>query len=159
MKKFLRACTLVLGLVILLTSCSVFSTQTVLHQDMIQDTVIKHIREKSWIWELFSNDYHMVIGDTLYVDDDQWKDFSPDSRVDRALIIHENEHAVRQAKEGVWNWVCKYIFDPSFRLQEERAAIEAEWRYRIQDGQRFTKWEWDIIARAKQDLWQEACIV
>ena len=75
-------------------------------------------------------------------DPDTWEDIKPDSRADKGTIVHENTHALRQKEAGVCWWVCQYIFSRGFRLSEEQVATEAEWRFRIQDGERFTIANW-----------------
>lgn len=60
-----------------------------------------------------------TIGDTVYVRD--LKDFLavlPEPLL-TALLKHEQEHAVRQEKAGVYNWLAKYGTDTDFMRDEE----------------------------------------
>lgn len=129
MKKFLRYDTIAVLLIFGLAGCKCLSSKITRHQELTEGTLIKEIREKGTIWSLIHPEGKVMIGNTLYVDD-RWEK----EKVGVSLIsdiIHENVHAQRQEEVGLIWWMTQYLFNSSFRLDEEMLAREAEWRYKF----------------------------
>jgi hypothetical protein len=61
-----------------------------------------------------------------------------------AALEHEKKHLERQRKMGLIKFGLKYLFFPSFRLQEELIAIQAGMKYFKSKGL-----NWDIDRSAK----------
>jgi len=81
-----------------------------------------------------------TLGATVYVTHlDPWRDELPDLPPGRvALLLHEQEHAKRQLAygAGLTAWVLRYLNDPAFRWEEERAG----WALEIRERRRVGLW-------------------
>lgn len=63
-----------------------------------------------------------TVGDTAYVADlDRWLiENPPGSLTYRAVLLHEQKHALRQIDRGVIYWLAAYATDPEFMWREEQ---------------------------------------
>jgi hypothetical protein len=77
-----------------------------------------------------------TILDAVYVEDlDAWAASYPEGSVARhALLVHEREHARRQAATGV-DWFFRYLTDSAFRWDEERIGWRLELLERVAAGE------------------------
>lgn len=55
----------------------------------------------------------------------------------QALLVHENEHYLRQREVGWYKWLFKYLTDRKYRFSEELAADKAEMRFLKKIGGHF----------------------
>lgn len=100
---------------------------------IVKDTPIKHTRFKGrlWCW-LNRHAAYITLGDTLYLDKNEWEVLSRGSHVYfniQAMVVHESIHSIRQQKSGLIIWLFKYITNPRFRWEEEKLGYLAEWKY------------------------------
>jgi hypothetical protein len=118
---------------------SLVSSKTNKHEDLIQGTPFREVREKGEIWLLVDGARTiMTIGNTLYVHPEVWKEHHPTYDYSKSVVqVHEALHAVRQTESGIDFWILKYITDKEFRYKEEQIAYEAEWRWMVERGHRY----------------------
>ena len=137
MYKFLFV--LILGLCVL-SGCVLFSTHTDVNNELIKDTRIQEVRYRDWIWRCFdpAPDLLIMIGTTLYVNQDCWDNIDPQDEWAKAMLVHEETHLIRQQQAGLMCWLWDYIFDADFRWQEESTAYTAAWEYSMWQGRTYT---------------------
>jgi hypothetical protein len=119
-------------------------------QEIMKDVAIKEVRFKSKIWRVCMEDgVYATIGETMYIDEADWKAYIRDKRTTRlrSLIIHESTHASRQLQIGMSLWMFYYFTSTTFRWEEEKIAYEAEWRVEIADGKRYTGADFHFFAK------------
>lgn len=71
------------------------------------------------------------LGPIILVPDPIYRDLTTDTPHPKhiALLIHEETHRKRQHEIGFWTFSYKYIFNSTFRFQEELLAIKESMKY------------------------------
>jgi len=70
----------------------------------------------------------VTIGKHCFVRDlEDWLEtYKPGSPVFRGIMRHEQIHAKRQRKYGIYRWIIRYLYDKRFALQEEKIGFYHE---------------------------------
>lgn len=83
------------------------------------------IKRKSWILrQLTTPTQWITIHPNIYAADEYFRD--PESSRWIPLILHEEEHLLRQKELGLFVWLARYATDKEFRLDEEARGIAVE---------------------------------
>lgn len=71
------------------------------------------------------------LGSIILVPDQIYRDLQTDNPHPKniALLIHEETHRKRQNEMGFWTFSYKYVFNSTFRFQEELLAIKESMKY------------------------------
>lgn len=85
---------------------------------------------------VLSDDTATTLGNRVYVADlGAWERRYPEGSPDReALLLHEREHAVRQARTGLGRWLVAYLDDADVMWEEERRGWALELRHLQRSG-------------------------
>lgn len=77
-----------------------------------------------------------TLGNRIYVVDlDAWQRRYPEGSPEReGLLLHEQEHARRQAAVGLGRWLAAYLDDPDVMWDEERRGWARELRHLQRSG-------------------------
>jgi hypothetical protein len=77
-----------------------------------------------------------TLGNRVYVVDlGRWERRYPEGSPEReALLLHEQEHARRQAAAGLGRWLVAYLDDPDVMWDEERRGWARELRHLQRSG-------------------------
>lgn len=85
---------------------------------------------------ILSDEASSTLGNRVYVADlDAWLRRYPDGSVEQeALLLHEQEHALRQQATGLGRWLGRYLNDRAFMWQEEQRGWALELRHLQRHG-------------------------
>lgn len=85
---------------------------------------------------VLSDEVSTTLGNRIYVVDlDGWERRYPEGSPERdGLLLHEQEHARRQAAAGLGRWLVAYLDDPDVMWEEERRGWALELRHLQRSG-------------------------
>lgn len=95
---------------------------------------LTEIRESRAVAVGLSDSGARTIGRTIYVNDlDEFLDRHPEPLFS-AVLHHERVHAIRQAEEGLAEWISRYLVDRDFMWEEEQVGWYAQLIYMRNHG-------------------------